>query len=322
MRATASRTVGLPLASNLHHSPHWHRPVELGLARERTTLGLGPVSRAGLTSVLASISVVSCVTGPAVVIDTSGLALSESPPLAPILSSRSSMASCASPCSPSSSSGCDTEAHCAAFSSPNLSNPAQWRRRRDTPGQLCHLLSVLGIQACEMLCMSGLLLGGVPLDFLEKVVLSCEQRREAILNGLCESSRQLRSREASAEPSGDPCQKRPKHASTRKIRPVPTGTTRYATPAQVAAFARRPKHDERRPIRRLQDQKRVNRRDLAAGCQERAAECYARTKRRHCPRTPGRSDRRNPPDDHVNHPADKVGNAPHPRRRRAAPAEP
>lgn len=36
IRATASRTVGLLLASNLHHLPHWYRPVALGLARERT----------------------------------------------------------------------------------------------------------------------------------------------------------------------------------------------------------------------------------------------------------------------------------------------
>ena len=170
--------------------------------------------------------------------------------------------------------------------------------------------------------MSGLLLGDVALDLLEKVVLGCEQRREAILNGLCRSSRQLRSREASAEPSGDPCQKRLKHASTRKKRPVPAGKTRYVTPAQVAAFPRRPKHDQRRLIRRPQDQKRVNRRDLAAGRQERAAKCYARTQRRHGPRTPGRSDRRNPPDVTLMTPSDKVGNAPHPRRCRAASAEP
>ena len=121
-----------------------------------------------------------------------------------------------------------------------------------------------------------------PLDLLEKVVVRCEQRREVILNGLCESSRQLRSCEASAEPSGNSCQKI-KHASTRKIRPVPAGKTRYATPAQVAASPRRLKHDERRLIRRLKDQKRANRTDLAAGCQERAAGCYARTQRRHCP---------------------------------------
>ena len=146
---------------------------------------------------LASISVVSCVTGPAVDIDTSGLALSESPPSAPILSSRSSMASCASPCSPSSSQCCVRGTLCRVLLSesqqPGRLAPAQWRRRRDTPEQLCHLLLVLAGQRCHLLLVLGLLLGGVALDFLEKVVLSCEQRREAILNGLCESSRQLRS---------------------------------------------------------------------------------------------------------------------------------
>ena len=74
--------------------------------------------------------------------------------------------------------------------------------------------------------------------------------------------------------------------------------------------------------RALQEQKRVNRRDLAAGRQRASGGLLRAYPTKAFRRSQVRSDRRNAPDDLVNRPRDKVGIAAHPRRRRAAPAEP